>query len=144
MTAFMKRPGRLTIVETYRVAVLLGVSFGAMFLAMVPLVLDRFALGEPELWACASGVMVVSSTVSLTVFLLSTRQVRLQAPEIFNPWLFAAIAVGHIANTLLQIFNAWRPAPATASGIYVVGLMWFVTHAAIQFSRILFVQPADR
>ncbi|HSN72949.1 MAG TPA: hypothetical protein VLT59_15640, partial [Steroidobacteraceae bacterium] len=39
MTAFMQRPGRLTGIETYRIGVLLGASLGAMFLALVPLVL---------------------------------------------------------------------------------------------------------
>ena len=31
-----------------------------------------------------------------------------------------------------------------ASGVYVLGLIWYLAHAAIQFSRMLFVQPADR
>jgi hypothetical protein len=61
-----------------------------------------------------------------------------------NPWLFAAIAVGHVANTCLQVANAWRPEAATASGIYLAGLTWYLAHAAVQFSRMLFVQPADR
>jgi len=144
MTAFMKRPGRLTNIETYRVAVLLGVSFGAMFLAMVPMVLDRFGIGEPDLWGRASSAMVVYSAVTVTTFLLSTRQVRRQAPEIFNRWLFAGIAFGHVANTGVQLLNAWRPEAPTASGIYVAGLMWFLVHAAVQFSRMLFIQPQDR
>ena len=143
MTAFMKRPGRLTKVETYRVAVLLGVSFGCMFLAMLPLVFDRFGVPEPRLWGRASAVMVIYTVVSMTVFLLSTRQVRRQAPEIFNPWVFSAIAAGHTLNGGVQLLNAWRPEAETASGIYVSGLLWFLVHAAVQFSRMLFVQPVD-
>ena len=100
---------RLTSVETCRVAVLLGVSFGAMFLAMVPMVLDRFGIGQPELWGHASSAMVVYSAVIVTIFLLSTRQVRRQAPEIFNRWLFAGIAIGHVANTGIQLVNVGEP-----------------------------------
>ena len=144
MTAFMKRPGRLTRVETYRVAVLLGVSFGCMFLALVPLVLDRFGMPEPGLWGCASAIMVAYSIASMTVFLLSSHQVRRQAPEIFNAWVFSAIAIGHGVNAGAQLLNAWRPEPETASGIYVSGLLWYLVHAAVQFSRMLFVQPVDR
>ena len=59
---------RLTSVETCRVAVLLGVSFGAMFLAMVPMVLDRFGIGQPELWGHASSAMVVYSAVTVRYF----------------------------------------------------------------------------
>jgi hypothetical protein len=144
MTAFMKRPGRLTSIETYRIAVLLGVSFGTMFLALVPMVLDRFGVAEPALWGRASGLMVLYSAISVAVFLLSSWQVRRQAPEIFNPWIFAGIAGGHAANICLQLANAWRPGVTTASGIYLLGLVWFLVHAAVQFSRMLFVQPLDR
>ena len=141
MTAFMKRPGRLTLVETYRVAVLLGVSFGAMFLAMVPLVLEGLSIREPDLWGHASGVMVIYSAVGMTAFLLSTRHIQRRAPEIFNRSLFLGIAIGHAVNTAIQLLNAWQPAPSTASGIYISGLVWFLVHAAVQFSRMLFVQP---
>jgi hypothetical protein len=145
MTAFMKRPGRLTSVETYRVAVLLGVSFGAMFLAMVPMLLERLGVGEPAaLWGRASGAMLVYSAVAMTIFLLATQQVRKQAPEIFNRWLFAGIAIGHVANAGIQLLNAWRAGASTASGIYIAGLMWYLVHAAVQFSRMLFIQPQDR
>jgi hypothetical protein len=44
----------------------------------------------------------------------------------------------------MQLVNAWRPDAAIASGIYIAGLVWFLVHAALQFSRMLFVQPADR
>jgi hypothetical protein len=42
MTAFMQRPGRFTALESYRAGVLPGVSFGAMLLALVPLVPFEF------------------------------------------------------------------------------------------------------
>ena len=46
-------------------------------------------------------------------------------------------------NIGLQLNNAVRP-NATASGVNVLGLIWYLAHAAIQFSRMLFVQPVDR
>jgi len=52
--------------------------------------------------------------------------------------------MGHVANTGIQLLNAWRPEAPTASGIYVAGLMWFLVHAAVQFSRMFFIQPQDR
>ena len=51
--------------------------------------------------------------------------------------------MGHFVNIGLQLNNALRP-NAAASGVYVLGLTWYLAHAAIQFSRMLFVQPADR
>ena len=53
------------------------------------------------------------------------------------------IAAGHTLNGGVELLNAWRPEPEMASGIYVSGLLWFLVHAAVQFSRMLFVQPVD-
>jgi hypothetical protein len=144
MTAFMKKPGRLTEVETYRIAVLLGVSFGGMFLALVPMVLAHFGVGEPRLWGRASLLMVLYSVIALTAYLWSSYVISRQAPEIFNPYLFSAVALAHVVNIGLQLVNALRPEVGFASGIYVLGLTWYLAHAAIQFSRMVFVQPADR
>ena len=69
MTAFMQRPGRLTTVESYRIAVLLGVSFGGLFLALAPMALERFGVPEPALWRRASVLMVAYSVVAVTVYL---------------------------------------------------------------------------
>ena len=79
MTAFMQRPGRLTTVESYRVAVLLGVSFGGFFLALAPMALERFGAPEPALWGRASVLMVAYSVVAVTVYLASSRHIARQA-----------------------------------------------------------------
>lgn len=144
MTAFMQRPGRLTTVETYRVAVLLGVSFGGMFLALVPMLLELFGVTEPALWSRASGVMTLYSLVAVSALLGSSRLIARRAPEIFNRYVFIAITLGHVLNLGLQAMNTLRPDPASASGIYVLGLLWYLVHAAVQFSRMLLVQPAAR
>lgn len=49
-----------------------------------------------------------------------------------------------LALVPMVLENAWRPEAPTASGIYIAGLMWFLVHAAVQFSRMLFIQPLDR
>ncbi len=105
----MQRPGRLTRVESYRIAVLLGVSFGGLFLALAPMALERFGVPEPALWGRASALMVAYSVVAVTVYLASSRHIARQAPEIFNRYLFAGIAIGHFVNIGLQLVNALRP-----------------------------------
>jgi len=144
MSAFMKRPGKLTAVETYRVAVLLGVSFGAMFLAFLPLVLDALGSAGSQLWAQASATMAAFSFVMLSVFLLASRRISRHAPEIFNWWVMGATSLGHLANIVLQLFNAMHASSLAGPGAYVLGLVWYLFHAALQFSRMLFIQPADR
>jgi hypothetical protein len=142
MSAFMKRPGKLTSVETYRVAVLLGVSFSAMFLAFLPLVVEALGSTSARLWTEASATMASFSIVGLTIFLLASWRISRQAPEIFNPWVMGATGLGHLVNVLLQLVNAADD--VAQPGIYVIGLLWYLFHAALQFSRMLFIQPADR
>lgn len=58
-----------------------------------------------------------------------SRHIARQALEIFNRYLFAGIAMGHFVNIGLQLNNALRPY-AAASGVYVLGLIWYLAHAA--------------
>jgi hypothetical protein len=142
MSAFMKRPGKLTSVEIYRVAVLLGVSFGAMFLAFLPSALEALGSSGASLWAEASATMTAFSVVALAAFLLASWRISRQAPEIFNGWVMGATALGHAVNIVLQLVNA--ASDVAGPGIFLVGLLWYLFHAALQFSRMLFVQPSDR
>ena len=143
MTAFMKRPGKLTRVEGYRIAVLLGVSFGATLLALLPIVLQQVGVEGARRWAVSSAFMVAYSAVALGVFLASSRQVARQAPEIFNWYILGTVALGHVVNVALQLVNAAHAGAALAPGIYTLGVLWYLIHAAVQFTRMVFVQPTD-
>jgi hypothetical protein len=143
VTAFMKRPGKLTHIEVYRISVLLGGAFSAMFLALVPLLFVQFGLDGETLWRTSSGVMALSGAISLPVMMRASMRIRRDAPEIFNSWVFGSIVTGHAINVVLQVCNATWLDAAVAPGIYAVGLLWYLLHAAVQFSRILFIQPAD-
>lgn len=88
--------------------------------------------------------MAVFSVIAVPIFLAASRRVNRQAPEIFNWYIFGATTLGHFVNVWLQLLNAVHSSDAAAPGIYVVGLLWYLLHAAMQFSRILFVQPAQR
>jgi len=142
MTAFMQRPGRLTEVEAYRIAVLLGVSLGALFLSLVPLALMQFGLDAGAVWRSAGLCMVGYAVVGGALYLRASWRVARHAPEIFNRSVFVALAAGHVANIALQLaaLTVLEPSP----GPYAVGLVWFMLHAAVQFARILFVQPSPR
>ena len=58
------------------------------------MVLERFGVSGPALWSRASILMVAYSVVAVTVYLASSRHIARQAPEIFNRYLFAGIAMG--------------------------------------------------
>lgn len=142
MVAFMQRPGRLTEIETYRIAVLLGASLGALFLALLPLTLMQFGLEPGAVWRSAGLAMVGLSVVGVAVYLRASRGAARHAPEIFNRPVFASLLAGHVANVVLQIVALTSPDPSP--GPYSLGLLWLLLHAAIQFARILFVRPAAR
>lgn len=145
MTAFMQRPGRLTDTEAYRIAVLLGASLGAMFLALVPLALLQFDFDRGRVWQGAAWAMIGYGAIAGTVYLRASRRVARHAPEIFNRVLFIALSIGHVVNLGLQLPGALALAQVeSASGLYMVGLLWYLVHAAVQFGRLLFVQPAQR
>jgi hypothetical protein len=55
-----------------------------------------------------------------------------------------ATALGHLGNIVLQLVNAADASAVSGAGVYIVGLLWYLFHAALQFSRMLFIQPADR
>jgi hypothetical protein len=141
MTAFMQRPGRFTEVESYRVGFLLGVSFGAALPALIPLALWELEVAEPRVWRWSSSAMLLYSIAALAAFLVASSRYRKQIPDLFNPYLFWGIVGGHLVNIALQAANGLAIAPGTASGIFVCGLLWYLLHAAVQFSRILLVQP---
>ena len=143
MTAFMQRPGRFTAIETYRVGVLLGVSFGATLLALLPLALFEFRVPEPTLWSRASLVMLLYSCAAIAAFVVTSQRFRRQMPRLFNRYLLWGVVAGHIVNIVLQALNTLAPSADTASGIYVSGLLWYLVHAGLQFSRILLIHPHE-
>ena len=53
------------------------------------------------------------------------------------------MTVGHIAIILLQIANIFSLIADTGATAYVIGLIWYLIHAAQQFARMLFVQPIE-
>ena len=136
-----RNSGPLTRVQKYRLQVLLLLAFGAMFLSLAPELLQYWRVPAETLWRVYAICLIVYSASFLTWWLSVTYRIRLADPEIFNWFAFFRMVTGHIVVVLLLLV-----AVLPVQGIPVVAacsaaLVWYLVHAAQQFTRMLFVRP---
>jgi hypothetical protein len=143
VTAFRRTSGPLTLIHKYRLRVLLALSFGAMFLSLSPELLDGLQLPLSTLWRTAALVAALYSFIFVWWWFAATRIMMQSAPEIFHRYALARMFVGHVAIfLLLAAVVAGSLAPYRPT-VYLAALIWYLLHAAQQFSRMLFVQPRE-
>ena len=140
---FKRKPGPLTNVEVYRVAILFLNSFAALFLSLAPFPLQAFELSADTTWRVCSALVALFSIVFHAYYLPLSQRYRRQVPEIFNPYSMALTYSGGIGNTLLQLLNAFGLVSNHLDAVFMLGVIWLLFHATFQFGRILFIQPID-
>jgi hypothetical protein len=141
IVALRKDAGPLTDVQKYRLQVLLALSFGAMFLSLLPETLASLDINDDRVWIVACTAMSVYSTVFLLWWVLASRRIVRLVPEIFHWSAFSRMAAGHAVNLLLQLGIVFSILDLQGEGILSIGLIWYLIHAAQQFARMLFIQP---
>lgn len=142
IVALRKSSGPLTVVQKFRLQVLFALTFSAMFLALLPDLLTGFALPEALAWPIASAVMFVCSFVVATWLIAGARRIAKLAPEIFNWIILYSLAIGgHGAVLLLQAGVMTGLITSRAPGAFMLGLLWYLMHAAYQFVRMLLILP---
>ncbi len=144
VAVFGRRPGRLRPVEAYRLVILLSISCGAMFLALLPFALHRTGLEGETLWAVASGALAAYTVLFLGWMFSPTRRFLRDSPEIFDKGLLMFLILAHLVNFTVQLLNAFGVFGRPSLGIYLFGLMWLLLHGFQQFARILFIRPDTR
>lgn len=135
--------GPLSEIQKFRMGVLFGMAFGALFLSLVPHVLAALGLRDGLLWSYASLAMVAWSLIFVYLWISHSRRIARSVPEIFNRKAFATMTAGHIVNMCLQGGVVFASFEANASGIFGLGLIWYLIHASQQFVRMLFIQPRN-
>jgi hypothetical protein len=133
-----KGAGPLTSVQKYRLQILLSMALGAMFLSLLPELLLSFDIPAVSTWRMASAVLCLYSVLFLIWWIIASLQIKKIDPEIFNWYAYARIVTGHLAIVLLQLaflFSVFDPTPVAA---FSTGLIWYLLHAAQQFTRMLF------
>jgi hypothetical protein len=141
---FKRRPGRLTDIEVYRIAILVFNGGAAMFLALIPFPLQAFGLAPEVMWRTGSAVMAAFELSFLWYYLPRSQRYRRRIPELFSGYSLLFTYTGSMGTLLLQALNALGLAGPRHAAVFMLGLVWLLFHAAFQFGRILFVQlPAE-
>jgi hypothetical protein len=143
VTAFRRTSGPLTSIHKYRLRVLLALSFGAMFLSFLPELLEGLQLPLSTLWRTAALAAALYSFVFVWWWSVATRTMMQSAPEIFQRYALARMLTGHVAIFLLLAAVVAGSLAPYRSTVYLAALIWYLAHAAQQFSRMLFIQPRD-
>ncbi len=126
--------------EGYRIKLLLLASFGAMFLALTPVLFQQMGMTEPSLWILSNLLMGLFSLMFVAVLWNPTRRYMRKHPNMFYVPLLSAILIGYALNISVQLMAAAGLVPLSRSGVFLAGLYWLLAHSAIQFARLLFVK----
>jgi hypothetical protein len=141
IVALRKNPGPLTDVQKYRLKILFAMAFGALFLSLLPDLLVNFQVPDQRIWWDSSTAMFIYSLFFVTWMIRGARRIAKVAPEIFDWVVFSSLTGGHIIVLLLQLAVMTEFIEERAPGAYILGLIWYLIHAAQQFVRMLFVRP---
>lgn len=141
IVALRKNPGPLTDVQKYRLKILFAMTFGAMFLSLLPDLLLNFAVPDERIWFDASAAMFTYSLFFVIWNITGARRVARVAPEIFHWVVFSSVTAGHIIVLLLQLAVITGFIGERAPAVFTLGLIWYLMHAAQQFVRMLFILP---
>ena len=141
IVALRRKVGPLSHVLKFRMKILFALSFGAMFLALLPYWLQGLQIGDALLWRLLSALMSLYSVLFVYSWFSSSRRLAAEVPEIFDWRAFATMSTGHFI-TLCLLLGATTGLLADARGsTYGLTLIWYLVHASQQFVRMLFVQP---
>jgi hypothetical protein len=141
VVALRKDAGPLTEVQKYRLRILFSLSFGAMFLSLLPDTLVNLGVPDERLWFVSSAAIFAYSFLFIVWWLMSSRRVARVAPEIFDSVAFITMTIGHMIVLLLQLTVMLGLMENREPGVIALGLIWYLINAAQQFVRMLFIQP---
>lgn len=141
MIALRRGSGPLTEVEKFRLRVMLLLAFGALFLALLPELLNY--AGVSSLWRVTSLVYAVYSIVFVGWWISESMRIKNVHPEIFHWTAFSRMILGHVLAIALQLGVVTSLIVDGAPAAYLAVLIWYLLHAAQQFTRMLFVQLRD-
>ena len=141
VVALRKDAGPLTDVQKYRLRILFSLSFGAMFLSLLPDMLVNLGVPDERLWFASSAAIFAYSFLFIVWWLMSSRRVARVAPEIFDWVAFTTMTIGHTIVLLLQLAVMLGLMENREPGVIALGLIWYLINAAQQFVRMLFIQP---
>ena len=139
--AFRRKAGPLTDAHKYRLRVLLTLAFGTMFLSLLPELLSNYGIVPDRLWTYCGTAAIVFSASFLSWWLWASRRMMGLVPEIFDWFAVSRMATGHVVVLVLLLGSLGSWLAESGPGPFITALVWYLMHAAQQFSRMLFIQP---
>jgi hypothetical protein len=120
--------------EWLRLAMLLTFSFGSVFFAFLPPLLDAYDVPEPRAWSIASAMLAVFLAVVYAAIIGRVVALGELVRDEFPRWAGAVTGIGTAIVVAVLASNAFG---ARAFGPYLVGMLWMLVAAALQFYRLL-------
>ncbi len=136
-------PARWGSADFFRTAALFLSSFGALFLALLPIGLATAALPDVVLWRVSSAVMT-AFIVAFLVILVLLRRRHLDRALWFGPSMLAAISITAVVNLCAQILNSGGFLFEPNATCAFFGIVWFLMFACLMLARIVFLPPESR
>ena len=141
IVALRKDLGTISEIQKYRLQILLSLSFGALFLSLLPELLLSFEVGIDGVWKLSSICLSFYSVLFLTWWISASRRIKITNAEIFNWFAFSRMVAGHIVVLLVQLAFIFSILDIAGAAAYSLALVWYLLHSAQQFTRMLFFQP---
>lgn len=140
IVALRRDAGPLKGVQKYRLQVLLLLSLGAMFLSLLPEMLATFGMQGERLWWLSCLVALVYSVIFVSWWITASIRIKVIEPAIFNWFVFSRMCGGHVLVILLQLAFLFSVVEVSGAAAFSVALIWYLLHAAQQFTRMLFIR----
>jgi hypothetical protein len=141
LVALSGDPHRWTALDSFRIKGMLSLSFGALFLSLVPFVLAFLSFAEATRWRASLGLLSLFSVVGVVITFGQFR--RLSTPEraALHPPLVYANEVSLSLLALLEVAAALGLI-GCAPGIFFLGVVALLALSAFTIVRFLFARPA--
>lgn len=128
--------------DAWRTLSLLGYSFGALLLSLLPLALSFSGVSEPHVWRLASGAMALHGTAISVAMVRLLRNLDASQLPYYRPVALTQ-SLGTVLNTVVQLLNLLAFILPGTLAPFFWGLLWLILGAAVQFVLILFVRPRN-
>jgi hypothetical protein len=129
-----------TPVDVLRLQVLLGVSLGAVILALLPLAFHHVGLTHALVIGLSSSLMGGYILIAGVLFQRSIRGLSPESRQSVSGGLTGVLSAIWLLVFVVIVLNAIGIVFQHEFGVYFFSLLWFLVVAAVQFARIMLVR----
>jgi hypothetical protein len=142
VVAVSDRPAHQERSDSLRILSLLGVSLGALVLALLPSGLALAEVPRASIWRVGSAMATVGSLAWASYF---PRRMRLLPKDVLFPTpILASVGVLSLLNLGAQMLNSAGLFPGAAPSVYYFGIVWALLFSAAIFVNVVFRRPTQQ